>query len=354
MADDRSESGAPSQATERGSERDLPDRSRRAPPPEEDEEDDRLDVKPSRRRQPADEEADSPDVKPSRSRRPDDDYDDGSDMKDSRSRRPKDDDDDPADVKPSRRRHPDDDQEDRSDAKPSRSRRPDDDDDERSDVKPSRRRQPDGEDDEPRMSGGRDGRDGRDERPRGDNGNEYADLDDEEREQKGRRSKDNEEKPQRSRDYGEESSDKGPPISFTSTGSHDRHAARQSDSSLRKEVVDMERRTWEDLKSSGRALEPFLAPECLMIFPGATILDAESQPSLREILDRSDMKPWTEYKMENVHVLRLGDEAASISYEVEARRKKERYDAMITSIWRRNGVGEWKMCMHQQTPINVV
>ncbi len=118
---------------------------------------------------------------------------------------------------------------------------------------------------------------------------------------------------------------------------------------LTQEVLYMETQTWEALKISGSELVPFLAPDCVMIFPGGAIFDASSTPSLNDILTRQDMKPWTQYKISDVHVLNLGQEAASISYSVEAWRHDTAYEALITSIWRRAG-NSWQLVLHQQTP----
>lgn len=116
----------------------------------------------------------------------------------------------------------------------------------------------------------------------------------------------------------------------------------------------MEGQTWEALKGSSHNLVPFLSPDCVMIFPGATIFDQSSDPSLSDILTRADMKPWIRYEMDNVRVVQLGENAATICYEVEANREEENYEAMISSTWRReSSTDQWKLCVHQQTPINV-
>ena len=121
---------------------------------------------------------------------------------------------------------------------------------------------------------------------------------------------------------------------------------------LEEEIIYLESQTWEALKISGKALIPFLAPECVMIFPGASIIDDRSKPSLREILERPDMKPWSRYEMDDVRVVKLGKEAASISYSVEAERDGALYQAFISSVWRHDA-NAWKMCLHQQTPAKV-
>ncbi|KAI9727113.1 MAG: hypothetical protein M1828_007314 [Chrysothrix sp. TS-e1954] len=122
---------------------------------------------------------------------------------------------------------------------------------------------------------------------------------------------------------------------------------------LQEELVYMEAQTWESLKDSGKAMIPFLAKDCVMIFPGASIFDSSSKPTLNQILERSDMKPWTEYQMQDVRVVPLDVKAAMICYSVEAKRPEApTYEALISSVWRKER-DSWKMCLHQQTPVHV-
>ena len=124
-------------------------------------------------------------------------------------------------------------------------------------------------------------------------------------------------------------------------------SATESLQPLRQEIEQQEKLTWEALKSSGTALIPFLSQECVMIFPGSTIFSAHSKPSLNEIL-YSPMKPWIKYDLKDIHVVQLGQDAAQISYSVEAFREDSAYTAMISSVWRWE-TGAWKMVLHQQT-----
>lgn len=73
------------------------------------------------------------------------------------------------------------------------------------------------------------------------------------------------------------------------------------------------------------------------------------------------MKPWASFTIAGERVTDLGKYAKSISYVVEAKREDEVYDALVTSIWRKdealghgNGEdteGEWMLVLHQQTPV---
>lgn len=69
-----------------------------------------------------------------------------------------------------------------------------------------------------------------------------------------------------------------------------------------------------------------------MILPYATIIDHTSEPSLKDILTRDDLKPWDRYELDNVKVIPLGEMAASICYEVEAARGKEIYEAVSAQV----------------------
>jgi hypothetical protein len=62
--------------------------------------------------------------------------------------------------------------------------------------------------------------------------------------------------------------------------------------------------------------------------------------------------PWAWYRIEEPRALTLGDGAASLSYRATARRDGDAddYRAFITSVYVREA-GEWKLALHQQTPI---
>ena len=73
------------------------------------------------------------------------------------------------------------------------------------------------------------------------------------------------------------------------------------------------------------------------------------------------MKPWASFTIAGERVTDLGQYAKSISYVVEAKRDEEVYDALVTSIWRKdeplkgeNGEDteeNWMLVLHQQTPV---
>lgn len=54
--------------------------------------------------------------------------------------------------------------------------------------------------------------------------------------------------------------------------------------------------------------------------------------------------------MNDVRVVQLGQDTAMICYSVEAQRDAQTYNALISSVWLKVH-NDWKMSLHQQTPI---
>ena len=93
-----------------------------------------------------------------------------------------------------------------------------------------------------------------------------------------------------------------------------------------------------------------------MIFPGDLILTSVSSPTVHEMLQSKDFKPWQSYQLSHDEVIILGKDSALIYYRVEATRHDETFRAICSSAWvlegNTNGKTEgWKMVSHQQTLI---
>ena len=93
-----------------------------------------------------------------------------------------------------------------------------------------------------------------------------------------------------------------------------------------------------------------------MIFPGDLILTAVSSPTVHEMLQGPDFKPWKSYTLSHDEVIPLGKDSALIYYRVEATRADETFRAICSSSWVLEGhtngdTGGWKMASHQQTLI---
>ncbi|KAJ4371174.1 hypothetical protein N0V83_004390 [Neocucurbitaria cava] len=70
-----------------------------------------------------------------------------------------------------------------------------------------------------------------------------------------------------------------------------------------------------------------------MIFPGDLILTAVSSPSVHEMLQGSEFKPWESYTLSHDEVIVLGKDSALIYYRVEATRAGETFRAICSSAW---------------------
>ncbi len=115
-------------------------------------------------------------------------------------------------------------------------------------------------------------------------------------------------------------------------------------------VIALEHRTWDALMSSGSTLIPFLSSDCSMLFPGGMTLHAASSPSLRESLADGGFKPWDNFSLTEVRAVEINAEAVAVMYQAKAIRDGTEYKALISSVWKREA-GEWKMVLHQQTPM---
>lgn len=65
----------------------------------------------------------------------------------------------------------------------------------------------------------------------------------------------------------------------------------------------------------------------------------------------SQADPWDQYEFSDVRLLDLGDDEAAICYRADASRADAEYAALISSVYTRHH-GEWKLSLHQQTPID--
>jgi hypothetical protein len=93
-----------------------------------------------------------------------------------------------------------------------------------------------------------------------------------------------------------------------------------------------------------------------MIFPGNLILSSVSSPTVYEMLQGPEFRPWNSYTLSHDEVVPLGKDSALIYYRVEATREGETFRAICSSVWvlegpKESSTGGWKMASHQQTLI---
>jgi uncharacterized protein (TIGR02246 family) len=90
-----------------------------------------------------------------------------------------------------------------------------------------------------------------------------------------------------------------------------------------------------------------MTDDAFMVFPApAGIMDREA--TLAAV---AAVSPWVELEMSDVHVLELTESAAVVAYRARARRAEgAEYNAYASSVYVKVD-GEWKLAVHQQTPI---
>jgi hypothetical protein len=114
------------------------------------------------------------------------------------------------------------------------------------------------------------------------------------------------------------------------------------------ELLALEERGWQALAAArGPAFyDEVCTEDAVMVFPGGMVLDRDDAiEGLRQA------PPWSTYDLADMRVLPLDDAAAVVVYRATAQRDGDRpYEAAMTSTYVRRG-GEWKLAVHQQTPV---
>ena len=116
---------------------------------------------------------------------------------------------------------------------------------------------------------------------------------------------------------------------------------------LAQTLVDLETAGWEALSggTGRRFYSGLLTEDAVMLLPQVGVLTHD------QALDGMDAAPWSWFKIRNPQVVQLADDAAVLTYRVQARRDfQPEYQALVASTYVRRG-GEWKLALHQQTPM---
>ena len=111
------------------------------------------------------------------------------------------------------------------------------------------------------------------------------------------------------------------------------------------QLQQLEEGFWQAAGDPARYAE-HLAADAVHVFPGWGIADREA------VLEGvAGAQPWQAAALHHVRIVPLGEDAAAVVYEARATRAEQaEYTAAITSVYRREG-DEWKLVVHQQTPI---
>jgi hypothetical protein len=109
-------------------------------------------------------------------------------------------------------------------------------------------------------------------------------------------------------------------------------------------LAELERGFWE---ADADYYDRNLAPDAVMVLPDpAGLMDRDA---VIQTIGASSR--WVDLRMDDVQMIRLGQDVAALVYQAAARRSDEgsRYTALVTSLYARDA-GAWKLALHQQTP----
>jgi hypothetical protein len=117
---------------------------------------------------------------------------------------------------------------------------------------------------------------------------------------------------------------------------------------LADEVLDIEHAGWQALATPGAAgafYERVLDDDIVFLLPGGFRMGNRV-----DVIDAMSGAAWDWYRIDDAHVLALGDDAACVNYRAAAQRGDEPvYEALMSSTYVRRADG-WRLAVHQQTP----
>jgi hypothetical protein len=116
---------------------------------------------------------------------------------------------------------------------------------------------------------------------------------------------------------------------------------------LHDDLLRIETEGWEALSggTGRRYYSALLTDDAVMLLPQVGVLSHD------KALDGMDAQPWSWFQIRNPQTVELSPDSAVLHYRVQARRDfQSEYQALIASTYIRRD-GEWKLAVHQQTPM---
>ncbi len=113
---------------------------------------------------------------------------------------------------------------------------------------------------------------------------------------------------------------------------------------LQGELLEIER---ELASGDGATYRRHLRDDAHVIVPGQRL----DKPTTAAAMDESP--GWDSFEIEGATVLPVGEAGALLTYRYGGSRGgEETYAAEMTSVYERDPDGEWKLVLHQQTPLS--
>lgn len=95
----------------------------------------------------------------------------------------------------------------------------------------------------------------------------------------------------------------------------------------------------------GAAYRAHLTDDAVVVVPGAAITREQSAEAI-------DATPgWDEFDITEDKLVELTPESALITYRWSSSRGDETYEALMSSVYVKQAGGDWKLALHQQTPV---
>jgi hypothetical protein len=117
---------------------------------------------------------------------------------------------------------------------------------------------------------------------------------------------------------------------------------------MERQLLDLEERGWHALVAGTgpEFYEDLCTDDAVMLFPGGMVLDRDDA-----IEGLRHAPTWATFELSDARVVPLADDAAVVVYRATAQRAgEEPYRAAMSSTYVRRG-DEWRLAVHQQTPV---
>jgi hypothetical protein len=96
----------------------------------------------------------------------------------------------------------------------------------------------------------------------------------------------------------------------------------------------------------GDSYRRHLTDDAVIVVPGATITREQCAHAI-------DATPgWDDFDITDVKLVELTPDSALVTYRWKSSRGDETYEALMSSVYVKQPEGEWKLALHQQTPVN--
>lgn len=121
--------------------------------------------------------------------------------------------------------------------------------------------------------------------------------------------------------------------------------ATSTSSSVTDQLLRLEEGFW-NAAGDGDYYREHMARDGLCVLPVGVL---DKQQTVAAI---DEAEPWADFAVHEVKILDLGDDEAALCYRAEAARENNSssYTALVSSVYTRLR-GEWKLSLHQQTPV---